>query len=118
MRGSHRPGAPRLRGDPYEVAEATVRCLEGHVPAAVPGIAFLSGGQSEVEATRHLDEINKVARGPWQLTFSFGRALQRTALATWAGRPENVGAAQTALLTRARLASLARASRYDPSAEA
>jgi fructose-bisphosphate aldolase, class I len=108
----------RLRGDPYEVAEATVRCLEGHVPAAVPGIAFLSGGQSEAEATRHLDEINKVARGPWQLTFSFGRALQRTALTTWAGRSENVGAAQKALLTRARLAALARAGRYDSTLEA
>jgi fructose-bisphosphate aldolase class I len=107
----------RIRSDPYEVAEATVRCLEGHVPAAVPGIAFLSGGQSEAEATRHLDLINRVARGPWQLTFSFGRALQHTALATGAGRPANVEAAPRALLARARLAALARAGAYDPEME-
>lgn len=109
--------ARRLRADPYEVAESTVRCLEGHVPAAVPGVAFLSGGQGEAEATRHLDLVNRVARGPWQLTFSFGRALQQTALTSWAGRPENVGAAQEALLKRARLAALARAGQYDPALE-
>jgi len=99
------------------VAEATVRCLQGHVPAAVPGIAFLSGGQSETEATLHLDQINKIGRGPWQLTFSFGRALQQTALATWAGRDENRDAAQSALLKRARLNGLARSGSYDPTME-
>ena len=107
-------GAPK---DPYAVAEATVRCLQGHVPAAVPGIAFLSGGQTEVEATRHLDQINKVARGPWELTFSFGRALQQTALATWVGREENRDAAQAALVKRARLNSLARSGQYDAAME-
>jgi fructose-bisphosphate aldolase class I len=103
--------------DPYAVAEATIRCLQGHVPAAVPGIAFLSGGQSEVEATRHLDQINKVGRAPWELTFSFGRALQQSALATWAGREDNRDAAQAVLLKRARLNSLARSGRYDASME-
>jgi fructose-bisphosphate aldolase class I len=103
--------------DPYAVAEATVRCLQGHVPAAVPGIAFLSGGQTEAEATRHLDQINKVGRGPWELTFSFGRALQQTALATWAGREENRDAAQASLVKRARLNSLARSGQYDASME-
>ena len=109
---SHQPPA-----DLYAVAEATVRCLQGHVPAAVPGIAFLSGGQSETEATLHLDQINKIGRGPWQLTFSFGRALQQTALATWAGRDENRDAAQSALLKRARLNGLARSGSYDPTME-
>jgi fructose-bisphosphate aldolase class I len=104
-------------GDPYAVAEATIRCLLGHVPASVPGIAFLSGGQSEAEATLHLDQINKVGHGPWELTFSFGRALQQTALATWAGRDENRDAAQAALLKRARLNSLARSGSYDPTME-
>ena len=113
MPGSTHPGVT----NPYAIAEATVRCLEGHVPAAVPGIAFLSGGQSEADATRHLDLINKVGRGPWQLTFSFGRALQHTALQVWAGRDENRDAAQAALLNRARLAGLARAGRYDPTME-
>jgi fructose-bisphosphate aldolase class I len=107
----------RSRPEPYEVAEATVRCLEGHVPAAVPGVAFLSGGQSEAEATLHLDLINRVGRGPWQLTFSYGRALQHTALATWAGKHENRDAAQQALLNRARLVGLARQGRYDPTME-
>jgi fructose-bisphosphate aldolase class I len=112
------PGASHHEpADPYAVAEATVRCLEGHVPAAVPGIAFLSGGQSEATATHHLDLINKVGRGPWQLTFSFGRALQQSALSTWAGREENREAAQAALLNRARLNSLARSGRYDPTME-
>jgi fructose-bisphosphate aldolase class I len=107
----------RARPDPYEVAEATVRCLEGHVPAAVQGIAFLSGGQSEAEATLHLDLINRVGRGPWRLTFSYGRALQHTALLTWAGKEENRDAAQRALLDRARLVGLARAGRYEASME-
>ena len=87
------------------------------MPAAVPGIAFLSGGQSEAEATRHLDQINKIGRGPWELTFSFGRALQQTALATWAGLDENRDAAQAALVKRARLNSLARSGQYDASME-
>jgi fructose-bisphosphate aldolase class I len=113
MPGSTHPGVT----NPYAIAEATVRCLEGHVPAAVPGIAFLSGGQSEADATRHLDLINKVGRGPWQLTFSFGRALQHTALQVWAGHDENRDAAQAALLNRARLSGLARAGRYDPTME-
>jgi fructose-bisphosphate aldolase class I len=111
------PGSGHRAADLYAVAEATIRCLEGHVPTAVPGVAFLSGGQSEQLATRHLDLINKLARGPWQLTFSFGRALQTTALATWAGDPARRTAAQTALLRRARLVALARQGQYDASME-
>jgi fructose-bisphosphate aldolase class I len=72
-----------------EVADATLRCLLGHVPAAVPGIVFLSGGQGDVVATAHLNAINKKAASkPWKIGFSYGRALQDLALATWLGRKE------------------------------
>jgi fructose-bisphosphate aldolase class I len=105
------------RAGPEEVAAATLRCLRRHVPAAVPGVAFLSGGQSEAEATHHLSLVNEVGGAPWQLTFSFGRALQQTALTRWAGRAENVAAAQQALLRRARLNGLARHGQYQPAME-
>jgi fructose-bisphosphate aldolase class I len=105
-----------------EVATATLRCLRAHVPAAVPGIVFLSGGQSETEATTNLDAINRAAKvegaAPWQLSFSFGRALQASALKTWAGRPENVSAAQAAFLHRARCNHAARRGDYRPEMEA
>jgi fructose-bisphosphate aldolase, class I len=106
------------RADPHEVADATVRIMRRHVPAAVPGIAFLSGGQSEAEATYHLSLMNRLEGLPWQLSFSYGRALQQTALRTWGGRPEQVDAAQRALLRRARLNGLARTGAYDAEHEA
>jgi fructose-bisphosphate aldolase class I len=79
-----------------EVAEKTVRCLRATVPSAVPGIAFLSGGQSDVDATAHLSAMNAMYDLPWKLTYSYGRALQAAALAAWAGKSENVAAAQKA----------------------
>lgn len=90
-----------------QVAEATVRCLKATVPAAVPGIAFLSGGQSDTEATAHLSAMNAGNDLPWTLTFSYGRALQAAALAAWGGRNENVAAGQRAFFHRARMNSLA-----------
>ena len=89
-----------------EVADATIDCFLRHVPAIVPGIVFLSGGQSEVEATRNLDAINRVG-GPWPLSFSYGRALQASALSAWGGAAANVEAAQGAFLHRARMNALA-----------
>jgi fructose-bisphosphate aldolase, class I len=86
-----------------EVADATLRCLLRHVPAAVPGIVFLSGGQSDVQATAHLNAINhKAANKPWKISFSYGRALQDPALATWLGSRRNYEAAQQAYYHRAR----------------
>ncbi len=112
------PGKDCRRAPPEEVAEATLRVLKRSVPAAVPSINFLSGGQSPEEATENLNAINQ-ARGnaPWQLSISYGRALQQPALHAWRGKPENVPAAQQALLKRARLNSLAREGRYDPAME-
>jgi len=96
------------------VAEATLRCLRRHVPAAVPGVVFLSGGQRDVVATRHLDAINRAGGPkPWKLSFSYGRALQDAALATWRGKPENLGAAQRAFSHRARCNSLAAQGAYN-----
>jgi fructose-bisphosphate aldolase, class I len=91
-----------------QVAELTVDCFLRHVPAMVPGIVFLSGGQSEVEATENLDAINRVG-GPWPLSFSYGRALQASALEAWGGEAANVDAGQAAFLHRARMNSLAAA---------
>jgi fructose-bisphosphate aldolase, class I len=90
-----------------EVAEKTVRLLKACVPAAVPGIAFLSGGQSDEEATAHLDAMNRIDHLPWKLTFSYGRALQHAPQTAWSGRPENVAAAQRAFSHRARMNGLA-----------
>lgn len=102
-----------------EVAEATLRCLRRHAPAAVPGIVFLSGGQSDIDATRHLDAINRCeGRKPWNLSFSFGRALQDAPLAIWRGRRENVAAAQQAFHHRARCNTLAALGLYDEHEEA
>jgi fructose-bisphosphate aldolase class I len=109
------PGAESPRqASVGEVASATLRCLRRHAPAAVPGVVFLSGGQRDVLATKHLDAINR-AEGPkpWKLSFSYGRALQDAALAAWRGKPENVGLAQTAFYHRARCNSLAAQGRYD-----
>jgi len=100
-----------------EVAEATVRVLRRHVPAAVPGIAFLSGGQSEQEATAHLNAMNALGTHPWQLSFSYGRALQQSALQAWRGKSENVAAAQAAYAHRARMNGLARTGAYSAEME-
>ena len=89
-----------------EVAEKTVNCLSAHVPSEVPGIAFLSGGQSDEDATLHLNEMNKYETD-WNLTFSYGRALQQSALKTWSGKKENVTDAQEAFIEKAKANSLA-----------
>ena len=90
--------APRSR----RWREKTLRVLKACVPAAVPGIAFLSGGQSDEEATAHLDAINRLGPLPWHVTFSYGRALQHAPQKAWSGKPENVAAAQRAFGHRAR----------------
>ncbi|WP_424630572.1 class I fructose-bisphosphate aldolase [Bradyrhizobium sp. SYSU BS000235] len=90
-----------------EVAEKTIRLLRNCVPSAVPGIAFLSGGQSDEEATAHLDAINRIGHQPWKLTFSYGRALQNAPQKAWSGKPANVQAAQQAFTHRAHMNSLA-----------
>jgi len=95
------------RAGVQEVAEKTVRMLKACVPGAVPGIAFLSGGQSDEEATAHLDAMNKIGGLPWKLTFSYGRALQAAPQKTWSGKSENVAAAQRAFAHRARMNGLA-----------
>ncbi|MEO9299240.1 class I fructose-bisphosphate aldolase [Devosia alba] len=97
----------RDRPSVEEVARRTVQVLREHVPAAVPGIAFLSGGQTDEEATAHLNAMSQIAGKPWPLTFSYGRALQNVALRTWAGRRENFPAAQAAFTHRAHMNSLA-----------
>jgi fructose-bisphosphate aldolase class I len=99
-----------------QIAEETVRCFLSHVPAAIPGIVFLSGGQSEVEATENLNAINRTG-GPWPLSFSYGRALQQSALKAWAGVPENAEAAQAAFAHRARMNSLAVAGEWSAELE-
>ena len=95
------------RASVEEVAEKTIRVLKNCVPVAVPGIAFLSGGQSEEEATAHLDAMNKIGGVPWKLTFSYGRALQGAPQKAWSGKNENVAAAQRAFAHRARMNGLA-----------
>src|SRR5215212_5722763 len=90
-----------------EVAEKTVRMLKNCVPGAVPGIAFLSGGQSDEEATAHLDTMNKIGNLPWNLTFSYGRALQAAPQKAWSGKSENYAAGQRAFAHRAHMNSLA-----------
>jgi len=90
-----------------EVAEKTIKVLKDCVPGAVPGIAFLSGGQSNEEATIHLDLMNKMGKHPWAVTFSYGRALQHDPLNVWGGKPENVAAAQRAFAHRSAMNGLA-----------
>jgi fructose-bisphosphate aldolase class I len=100
------------RAPPQTVAEATVRVLKRHVPAAVPGIAFLSGGQSPAEATLHLSLINQFGPLPWSLTFSYGRALQDEALKGWGGTAANFATGQKEFMRRAKLTALATSGRY------
>jgi len=101
----------------HEVAETTLRCLRRYVPAAVPGIVFLSGGQSAEDATDHLNAMNAMGPQPWQVSFSYGRALQAPVLAAWQGQERNVAVAQLALLRRCRLNGLAREGKYERAME-
>ena len=100
-----------------EVAEATLECFYRHVPAAVPGVVFLSGGQTDEDATAHLNAMNARGPHPWQLSFSYGRALQAPALKAWEGKPENVEAAQRAYYHRAKMNGAARTGMYAPEME-
>ena len=100
-----------------EVAERTIKCLKECVPPAVPGIAFLSGGQSDEEATAHLNAMNKHAGLPWPLTFSYGRALQAAPQKAWSGKAANVPAAERAFAHRARMNSLAARGEWNPEVE-
>ena len=100
-----------------EVAEHTLRCLRRHVPAAVPGIVFLSGGQTDEDATANLNAMNARGPHPWELSFSYGRALQAPALKAWRGDPANVEAAQKAFYRRAKFNGAARSGSYAPEME-
>jgi fructose-bisphosphate aldolase class I len=101
-----------------EVAERTLRCLKRTVPAAVPGIAFLSGGQSAESATEHLNAMNAMGTHPWQVSFSYARALQDPALKAWKGEAANVPAAQKIFYHRAKCNSAARSGQYNRQMEA
>jgi fructose-bisphosphate aldolase class I len=108
------------QASPRQVAEATIHCFKRAVPAAVPGIVFLSGGQSDVEATANLNAMNALSEPaglPWQLSFSYGRALQAAPLKAWAGKAANVPAAQKAFLHRARMNGAARSGKWSESLE-
>lgn len=108
------------QSSPEQVAEETIRCLRYTVPAAVPGIAFLSGGQGDVQATENLNAMNLVGKGmqlPWRLTFSYARALQNPAIKQWAGKPDQVDAARKLFLQRARCNSAASLGEYQASME-
>jgi fructose-bisphosphate aldolase, class I len=105
------------QADVDDVAEETLRCFRRHVPAAVPGIVFLSGGQSDEDATAHLNAMNARGPHPWQLSYSYGRALQAPTLKAWGGDAANAEAAQAAYLHRARMNGLARSGDYSPELE-
>jgi fructose-bisphosphate aldolase class I len=105
------------KATPAQVAQATIRTLKRCVPSAVPGIAFLSGGQSPTEATLHLSLMNAAGPLPWALTFSYGRALQENALAAWGGKASGFGSGQKALYSRAKLNGLASVGAYNSSME-
>jgi fructose-bisphosphate aldolase class I len=105
------------KASPAQVAEATIACFREVVPAAVPGIVFLSGGQGDEEATANLDAINKLGPHPWQVSFSYGRALQAAALQAWKGSDDNAAAGQKAFLHRARMNGLAREGTWTPDEE-
>jgi fructose-bisphosphate aldolase class I len=112
------PGADSpKREKPEVVADYTLKLLKRRVPPAVPGIMFLSGGQSELEATLNLNAMNQ-SPNPWHVSFSYARALQNSVLKTWKGQPENKDAAQQALIKRAKANSDAQLGKYDPSTEA
>jgi len=100
-----------------EVAEKTLRVLKECVPASVPGIAFLSGGQSDLDATARLNAMNRMGGVPWKLTFSYSRALQAAPQKAWSGKPDNVGAAQAAFTHRAAMNGLASKGKWSPDLE-
>ena len=100
-----------------EIAEKTLQVLKACVPVAVPGIAFLSGGQSDVEATARLDAMNKIGNVPWRLSFSYGRALQAAPQKAWSGKAENKQAAQAAFAHRAEMNGLATLGTWSPELE-
>ena len=103
-----------VKAEPLEVANATLRTLKNSVPDLVPAILFLSGGQSPSQATSNLNEINRLKQNaPWELSFSFARALQGEALQAWQGKEENVGKAQRLFFKRAKLVSNARQGIYE-----
>ncbi|TNE36757.1 MAG: fructose-bisphosphate aldolase class I [Alphaproteobacteria bacterium] len=106
-----------IQADIEEVATKTLYCFEQTVPAAVPGIVFLSGGQSEQRATEHLNSMNQMGKFPWEISYSFGRALQASALSTWQGKEANIAAAKAAFLHRAKLTSAARDGEYSADME-
>jgi fructose-bisphosphate aldolase class I len=114
LHGKKFPGG---KASPEQVADATIRCLLHTVPAAVPGILFLSGGQGDEEATANLDAINRKGPLPWQVSFSYGRALQAAALQAWKGEDANAAEGQKAYLHRARMNGLARTGSWTPDAE-
>ncbi len=113
LSGSECPTQASVR----QVAEATLECFRNAVPAAVPGILFLSGGQSDELASAHLNEMNKQGGGPWELSFSYGRALQAPALKAWSGSPEKRDAGQQAYYHRAKCNGAARSGSYDSAME-
>ena len=100
-----------------EVAEKTLQCLKSSVPDELPGIVFLSGGQSDLDATAHLDAMNKIGGFKWKLSFSYGRALQQAALKTWAGKDDNLEVAQKAFSHRAVMNMKAAQGQWDKSLE-
>jgi fructose-bisphosphate aldolase, class I len=102
---------------PAQIAEATLKVFKKVLPNGLPGQAFLSGGQSEVEATENLNAMHQNGELPWQLSFSYGRALQDGALKIWQGKPENIKAAQQILIHRAKMNSLATLGKYSPEME-
>ncbi len=105
------------QASPDEVAEETIRCFLEHVPAAVPGVVFLSGGQTDQQATANLNAMNARGALPWELSFSYGRALQALALKAWSGEASNVAAGQKAFYHRAKLNGAARFGHYTPEME-
>jgi len=112
------PGKGAEKSSPEEVAQKTIECFEMSVPAKVAGIVFLSGGQSEMEACENLNAMNAGdAEHPWELSFSYGRALQSSTLEAWLGKDENIDAAKEALLKRSKLTSAARSGTYSPDME-
>jgi fructose-bisphosphate aldolase class I len=105
------------RASVEEVATRTIAALKATVPSAVPGIAYLSGGQSDEEATAHLDAMNRIGGFPWKMTFSYGRALQAAPQKAWSGKAENVAAAQAAFAHRARMNGLASLGQWEGALE-